>query len=89
MGLIRIILIVVRGVFRDRSGLTAENLALRYQFAILQRRSYRPRLRKRDRNFWVWFSRCWSNWRSCLAIVQLELVVRWNRQDSKLYWRWK
>ncbi len=51
MGLIRIVLIVVRGGFRDRAELAAENLALRQQLAVLQQKSKRPRLRKRDRIF--------------------------------------
>lgn len=51
MSLIRIVLIVVRGGFRDRAELAAENLALRQQLAVLQQKSERPRLRKRDRIF--------------------------------------
>ena len=61
MGVIRIVLIVVRGVFRDRAELAAENLALRQQLAVLQRQSKRPRLRRRDRIFWTWLARRWSN----------------------------
>jgi hypothetical protein len=49
----------------------------------------RPKLRPRDRIFWVWLSRLWSNWRSALSIVQPETVIRWHRQGFKLYWRWK
>ncbi len=67
MGLIRIVLIVVRGGFRDRAELAAENLALRQQLAVLQQKSKRPRLQKRDRIFWTWLARLWSNWRSALA----------------------
>ena len=36
MGVIRIVLIVVRGVFRDRAELAAENLALRVQLAVMR-----------------------------------------------------
>ncbi len=49
----------------------------------------RPRFRNRDRIFWAWLSRFWSNWRSVLVIVQPETVVRWHQQGFKLYWRWK
>ena len=70
MGVIRIVLIVVRGVFRDRAELAAENLALRQQLAVLQQKSKRPRLRKCDRIFSVWLSRLWAGWRSVLVIVQ-------------------
>jgi len=49
----------------------------------------RPKLRMRDRIFWVLLSRLWPNWRSALAIVQPETVIKWHRQGFKLYWRWK
>ena len=49
----------------------------------------RPKLRPRDRIFWVLLSRLWSNWRSALAIVQPETVIRWHRMGFKLYWWWK
>ena len=56
---------------------------------MLQRSAKRPKLRKRDRVFWVWLSKLWSGWRSALTIVQPATVVRWYRQGFKLYWRWK
>ncbi len=89
MGLIRIMLLFIRGVMSDRAELAAENLALRQQLAALELKAKRPRLRKRDRIFWVWLSRLWSNWRSALLIVQPETVIRWHKQGFKLYWRWK
>ena len=36
----------------------------------------RPKLRPRDRVFWVLLSRLWPNWRSALAIVQPETVIK-------------
>jgi len=69
--------------------LAAENLALRQQLAVLKERTKRPRLRKRDRIFWVWLSRLWTGWRSALLIVQPDTVVAWHRQGWKLYWRRK
>jgi len=65
------------------------NLALWQQLAVLQVSGKRPRLRKHDRVFWVWLSRLWSGWRSCLMIVKPETVIRWHREDFRLYWRWK
>ena len=89
MGLIRILVLFVRGVLRDRTELAAENLAIRQQLAILQQKSKTPRLRHRDRIFWALLSRVWANWRSALLIVQPDTVVGWHRQGFKLYWRWK
>jgi len=89
MGLIRILVLFVRGALRDRTELAAENLAIRQQLAILQQKSKTPRLRHRDRIFWALLSRIWANWRSALLIVQPDTVVGWHRQGFKLYWRWK
>jgi len=77
---------MVRGLLCGRAELAAENVALRQQLAALQHRSKRPQLRKRDRIFWVWLSRFWSNWRSVLVIVQPKTVVRWHQQGFKLSW---
>ncbi len=89
MGWIRVFLLLLRGILRDRTELAAENLALRQQLAVLQSNSKRPRLRKRDRIFWAILSQAWSNWRSALLIVQPDTVVRWHRTGLKLFWCWK
>ena len=79
----------IRGLIAGRLTLAAENLALRQQLAVLQQSLARPRLRPRDRRFWVWLSRLWSNWRSVLVIVKPETVIRWHRWGFRYYWRWK
>ncbi|MGB2988081.1 MAG: integrase core domain-containing protein [Phycisphaerae bacterium] len=89
MSAVRIVLVLIRSIVTDRVELAVENLALRQQLAILEQRSKRPRLRTRDRIFWVWLSRVWSNWRSVLVIVQPKTVVRWHQQGFKLFGRWK
>ena len=71
------------------SKIAVENLALRQQLAILHQNIARPRIRKRDRIFWVWLSNLWSNWRSALIIVKPDTVIRWHRKVFRLYWRWK
>ena len=86
---IRILVLLIRGVLRDRTELAVENLALRQQVAALQLRSKRPRLRTRDRIFWALLSRFWANWRSALLIVQPDTVVRWHQQGFKLFWHCK
>ena len=57
MGPIHMIFVFLGALFRRQAELVAENLALRQQLAVLEHRSKRPRLRKRDRIFWVWLSR--------------------------------
>ena len=86
---LRMALLFVRSVFRDRGELALENLALRQQLAVLRAKKKRPRVRPVDRIFWVWLSRLWSNWRSALLMVQPDTVVHWHRQGFKLFWRWK
>ena len=82
-------LVVLRALLTSRAALVAENLVLRQQITVLQRSVRRPRLRRRDRAFWVLLSRLWKEWSSLLVIVQPETVIRWHRQGLKLYWRWK
>ena len=89
MNWIQLTFIIARSLVRSQTELAAENLTPRQQLAVLQRQSKRPKLKKRDRIFWCWLSRFWSNWKSVLVIVQPETVVRWHRQGFKLYWRWK
>jgi hypothetical protein len=86
---LQLIIIFFRSLLRDRVDLAAENFALRQQLAALQQKSKRPRLRKRDRIFWVLLKRIWPNWRSVLLIVQPDTVVRWHQRGFKLFWRWK
>ena len=89
MGFVQLVVVFLRSVLRNQAELAAENLALRQQLAILKQKTKLPRLRPRDRVFWVWLSRISPNWRSVLVIVQPDTVVGWHRQGFKLYWRWK
>ena len=41
-----------------------ENVALRQQLSVLRRTVRRPRLRTRDRLFWVLFAKAWQDWRT-------------------------
>jgi transposase InsO family protein len=78
-------------LFRSQASLKAENVALRHQLAVLKQRlgPRRVRLSWRDRLFWVWLSRVWSDWRSALVIVRPETVLRWHREGFRTYWRRK
>jgi len=89
MGILKAVLVFLRAMLILKIHLAVENLALRQQLAVCKQSVKRPKLRPRDRVFWVWLSRLWPNWRSALAIVQPESVIRWHRLGFKLYWRWK
>ena len=73
----------------SRSSLVAENVALRQQLAVLRRGAPRPRLRRRDRAFWVIVRRLWPGWRGSLVLVRPETVIRWHRRGFRLFWTWK
>ncbi|MCP3675222.1 MAG: hypothetical protein GY829_12225 [Gammaproteobacteria bacterium] len=68
------------------ANLTAENIALRHQLVVLNRRQKHPVLKDRDRLFCVLLSRIWSDWRNTIKIVQPDTVVRWHKQSFKTYW---
>ena len=89
MDIIQAVWASLRAFSVGRAALAAENLALRHQLAVLHRSVKRPKFRKGDRIVWVWLSRLWSGWRSALALVQPETVVRWHRQGFRLYWQWR
>ena len=78
---------LLRLTLTNRATLVAENLALRQQLAALHHRSPSPRLRVRDRLFWVLLLRWFPNWQSWLAIVQPDTVIRWHREGFRLFWR--
>ena len=80
---------LLRALLLPRAAILAENLALRQQLNVLLRTAKRPRWRRVDRIFWVWLSRLWTDWRSCLVLVKPDTVVRWHREGFRLYWRWK
>jgi transposase InsO family protein len=89
MNLPSIFRVILRILLAGRASLIAENLALRQQLAVVNHAAKRPRLRQRDRIFWVWLSKLWRGWRSALVVVQPDTVVRWHRRGFRLYWRWK
>jgi transposase InsO family protein len=89
MGFIEALYLLLRAFVVSRATLAAENLALRQQLSVFEHTVKRPKLRPKDRRFWVWLSRLWPNWRSVLRIVQPDTVTRWHKMGFKLYWRWK
>jgi transposase InsO family protein len=81
------LLFLLRALLISRAALALENLALRQQFAVLERSVPRARLRARDRLFWVLLRRGWTGWRDYLAVVQPATVAVWHRRGWKLLWR--
>src|SRR5499427_9012124 len=83
----RCLLWVIAAAIRPKVFLVADNLCLRQQLVVLQRRKPRPRLEDVDRRFWILACRWFSGWRTSLLIVKPETVLRWHRQGWRTYWR--
>ena len=84
------ILILFRTIFLILGGyekVALENLALREQLGVFQRSVHRPKIRQRDRLFWVCLQKVWKQWRSALVVVRPETVLDWQRRRFKRYWR--
>jgi putative transposase len=80
------LLATVRSSLNSQRELVLENLALRQQLAIVQRKTKRPKLTRADRAFWVALCGLWPDWQNALLIVKPETVIRWHRKGFKLYW---
>ena len=72
--------------FRSHKQQELENLMLRHQLAVLQRKAKRSQLKRADRFFFVLVSRYLQNWKDALIIVKPETVIRWQRADLTSYY---
>ena len=84
-----VLLATARSSLKAQRELALENLALRQQLAIVQRKTKRPKLTRVDRAFRVALSSLWPDWHNALVLVKPETVIRWHRKGFKLYWTWK
>src|ERR1700733_1213554 len=83
-------LLTLPSVFRSRTGLQVEILALQQQIGVLRRSTKkRPKLAVVDRVFWACLSGVWADWESALVIVKPETVIAWHRKGFRLFWTWK
>src|ERR1039457_3723801 len=90
LGLIRLFLGSLVGLFRPRAEMAAENLALRHQLGILLRsRPARLPLTSWDRALWAFALQRFPGWRQSLVIVKPETVIAWHRRAFRLFWRRK
>jgi len=83
----RCLLWAIAAAVRPKVLLIADNLCLRQQLLVLQRRKPRPRLEDADRRFWVLACRSFIGWRASLLVVKPETVLRWHRNGWRAYWR--
>jgi len=87
--MLNVILLGIRFVILVLAGhkeIALENAALRQQLAVFKRDINRPRLRRRDRIFWMGLRAIWKDWKSALMIVRPETVISWQRKRFNRYW---
>jgi hypothetical protein len=72
----RCLLWAIAAAMRPRVLLIADNLCLRQQLLVLQRRKPRPRFTDADRRFWILAYRWFVGWGTSLLIVKPETVLR-------------
>ena len=80
----RFLVLAFAAIFRPRALLIAENLCLRQQLLVLQRRHPRPRLSNADRRFWILASRWFDGWHDLLLIAKPETVLGWHRRECPI-----
>jgi hypothetical protein len=82
--------LTLSSVFRSRTALQVEILALRHQIGVLRRSANkRPKLTAVDRVLWAWLSGVWADWQSSLVIVKPATVIGWHRKGFRMFWTWK
>lgn len=79
INVLKLLMIVFHGLTKSRSRLAAENLALRQQLIVLNRKvEARPLLRARDRWVFALLYRFWPSLLTSVLIVKPETVLRWH-----------
>jgi len=88
--LLRFVLAVLASPFKSKSRLEAENVALRHQLIVLQRKvPGRARLTNNDRWFFIQLYRWFPSILQVVTIIRPETLVRWHRAGFRAYWHWK
>src|SRR4051794_10742058 len=88
--LLNLIRWMLLGLFRSKTSLEAEILALRHQLNVLRRASpRRPVFSNFDRMIFVCLYRIAPRILDALTIVEPETVIRWHRAGFRSFWRWK
>jgi hypothetical protein len=90
VALIILFLNLIGSLLKSKSGLEAENAALRHQLTVLQRKVRgRVQFTNSDRLFFVLLYRWFPSVLKTLTIIRPETLVRWHRSGFRRYWRWK
>ena len=75
--------------FKSKSGLAAENAALRQQVIVLQRKIRgRVEFTDHERLFFIQLYRWFPSVLNAIKIIRPETLLRWHRAGFRRYWRW-
>jgi len=81
---------VLLDLFRSKSSLEAEVIALRHQLNVLRRSTpKRPPLKTIDRLIFMLLYRLTPTVLHAVTVVRPETIVRWHRAGFRTFWRWK
>jgi transposase InsO family protein len=81
---------ILLDLFRSRSSLEAEVIALQHQLNVLRRGApKRPALKIFDRLVFVLLYRLAPTVLNAVTVVRAETIVRWHRAGFRLLWQWK
>jgi hypothetical protein len=72
----RFLLWAILAALKPKALVVAENLCLRQQLLVRQRRQPRPYLKTVDRCFWVLASRWLGSWRNLLLVVKPQALTQ-------------
>jgi putative transposase len=71
------------------SALAAENLFLRKQLGLYVERKKKPQRATDSVRFTLAQLSRLFDWRSVLAVVKPDTLIRWHRKGFRLFWKWK
>ena len=90
LGIFNLLRWILLDLFRSRSSLEGEVIALRHQLNVLRRRTpKRPALRSFDRFIFILLYRLAPTVLDAVTIVRPETIMRWHRAGFRGFWRWK
>src|ERR1700739_751872 len=82
LGLFRLVWLFEKG----DAAILLENLVLRQQLSIYNRKQKHPRLTAHDLWFWIALAAVWKDWRKALVLVRPDAVIRWQGERFRRYW---
>ena len=80
-------LIIIRTLFKSKSNLLLENLALRQQLSTYLIQKTKPTLTDLDRSFWEALKQVFNMWMDSLIIVKPQTVVDWQNRRFRKHWK--